>query len=101
MKIDKGVPLPIKSWITSEYTRTLEEMEEGDSVLYPSAKEADAMRSAGIYRGYKMKKHREDGGYRVWLVEREPKTQPKKPDPRKAPALAAVISAPLVKVQGE
>jgi hypothetical protein len=106
MEIEKGVPLPDKPRIRSEYSKTLEGMEEGDSVVYPSAKEADALRAAGMYRGYTMKKYRDEktGGFRVWLWKRSGA----KPKQREAPStkappviatpLAALASAPLVKI---
>jgi hypothetical protein len=69
-------------------------MEEGDSVVYPSAKEADALRAAGMYRGYTMKKYRDEktGGFRVWLWKRSGA----KPKQREAPSTKAapVIATP-------
>jgi hypothetical protein len=98
MEIEKGVPLPEKPRIRSEYTKQLEEMEEGDSVVYPSAKEADALRAAGMYRGYTMKKYRDEktGGFRVWLWKRsgaKPK-QREAPSTKAAPVVAAVPATP-------
>ena len=71
MKIEKGIPIPeARICMKSAYAETVQQMEPGDSVLMETEREADALRQAGITRGYKMRRRKCDNGWRVWVVER-------------------------------
>lgn len=74
IKIDKGVPIPERTGRPkSKYGRTVESMEAGDSVFCDTEIEMERYRQAGLHRGFKMKRAKVDGGWRVWVIERKAK----------------------------
>ena len=75
MKIDKGIPIPPAQRPPHKWGEVYKEMEEGDSVLFPSRKEAASFimsfRKAVSKEGYTARTRKSEGGVRVWKVKKE------------------------------
>ena len=75
MKIDKGIPIPPAQRDPRKWREVYKEMEEGDSVLFPSRKEAASFimsfRKAVSKEGYTARTRKSEGGLRVWKVKKE------------------------------
>ena len=66
MEIETGIPIPVKNWSGSEFTRTIRALKVGESVLVDTDTKRDHARKiikslGGMYATRKM-----DGGWRIW-----------------------------------
>ena len=75
MKIDKGIPIPPAQRPPHKWGEVYKEMEEGDSVLFPSRKEASSfimsLRKNKHNKGYTARTRKSEEGVRVWKVKKE------------------------------
>ena len=64
-KVEKNVKLPVKG----KWAQLMQEMEVGDSILFPTHNEARSFRSAVNAKNMKAKERRVSDGHRVWRTE--------------------------------
>lgn len=68
LSIEKGVPIPKREgW--SKYSKTIREMEVGDSVFVTQQKEACNFHTTSYRLNVRMSSRKVDGGWRVWRVK--------------------------------
>lgn len=68
ISIEKGIPMPGRGgW--SKYSKTIHEMEVGDSVFVTEHREACGFTSQARRLGLRMSSRSVEGGWRIWRVK--------------------------------